>query len=209
MNKDKILAILETAVDKNGNIPMRIVRQAFEKLPESCEDAVSRVDVEIEIANILRGVFVEYQDIAKKTASKLPPVTQRPELCEDAVSRKSILDKIEEVCFSKKQEWVDFRVSQGSNGQRDLIIKFIESLPSIQQKPSISENPNKRKTGKWIHEIVNNYTEKTYCSECGESAPFVLVSDDYYGVHVHGEVRKTDFCPNCGSYNGGIKIDKD
>ena len=42
MNKDKILAILETAVDKNGNIPMRLVRHAFEKLPELCEDAVSR-----------------------------------------------------------------------------------------------------------------------------------------------------------------------
>ena len=56
---------------------------------------------------------------------------------DDAISRKVVLDKIEEVCFSKKQEWVDFRVSQGSNGQRDLIIKFIESLPSI------SENPNK------------------------------------------------------------------
>lgn len=38
-------------------------------------DAVSRADVEHEIANILRGIFVEYQDIAKKTASKLPSVT--------------------------------------------------------------------------------------------------------------------------------------
>ena len=38
MNKDKILAILETAVDKNGNIPMRLVRLAFKKLPEPCED---------------------------------------------------------------------------------------------------------------------------------------------------------------------------
>lgn len=45
--------------------------------PETCEDAVSRADVEGEIANILRGVFVEYQDIAKKTASKLPPVAPK------------------------------------------------------------------------------------------------------------------------------------
>ena len=56
---------------------------------------------------------------------------------DDAISRKVVLDKIKEVCFSRKQKWVDFRVSYGSNGQRDLIIKFIESLPSI------SENPNK------------------------------------------------------------------
>ena len=45
--------------------------------PEPCEDAVSRADVEHEIANILRGIFVEYQDIAKKTASKLPSVTPK------------------------------------------------------------------------------------------------------------------------------------
>lgn len=62
---------------------------------------------------------------------------------DDAISRKVVLDKIKEVCFSRKQEWVDFRVSYGSNGQRDLIIKFIESLPSIQPRSSISENPNK------------------------------------------------------------------
>lgn len=42
--------------------------------PEPCEDAVSRADVEAEIANILKGVFVEYQDIAKKAAAKLPSV---------------------------------------------------------------------------------------------------------------------------------------
>ena len=62
---------------------------------------------------------------------------------DDAISRKMVLDKINEVCFSREQKWVDFRVSYGSNGQRDLIIKFIESLPSIQPRPSISENPNK------------------------------------------------------------------
>ena len=43
--------------------------------PEPCEDAVSRADVEIEIANLLKGVFVEYEDIAKKVAARLPSVT--------------------------------------------------------------------------------------------------------------------------------------
>ena len=66
----------------------------------------------------------------------------------------------------------------------------LKALPSAQPE---------RKKGKWIHEIVNSYTEKTYCSECGKSALFVYVSDDYYGVHTHGEIRKTDFCPHCGA----------
>lgn len=42
MDKNEVLKILETAKDKNGEIPMRLVRQAFEKLPESCEDTISR-----------------------------------------------------------------------------------------------------------------------------------------------------------------------
>ena len=43
--------------------------------PEVCEDAVSRADVEIEVANLLKCVFVEYEDIAKKVATRLPSVT--------------------------------------------------------------------------------------------------------------------------------------
>ena len=42
MNKEDILKILEGAKDKNGDVPMRLVRQAFEKLSESCTDIISR-----------------------------------------------------------------------------------------------------------------------------------------------------------------------
>ena len=49
----------------------------------------------------------------------------------DDISKKAVLDFIKEVCFSKEQKWVDFRASQGSNGQRDLIINFIEQLPPV------------------------------------------------------------------------------
>ena len=62
------------------------------------------------------------------------------EPCDDCISRKAALDKIKEICFSKEQEWIDFRVSQGSNGQRDFIINFIESMPSVQLKQSIIIN---------------------------------------------------------------------
>lgn len=59
----------------------------------------------------------------------------KQEPCEDCISKKAVLDKINEICFSREQEAVDFRASQGSNGQRDLIINFIENLPSVQSKP--------------------------------------------------------------------------
>ena len=54
------------------------------------------------------------------------------------------------------------------------------------------------RTGEWIFEKTDEY-KRTYCSVCGGSAPFICVSDDYYGRRSHGETRKTDFCPNCGA----------
>lgn len=61
---------------------------------------------------------------------------------------------------------------------------------------------SKTKTGKWIVEETDEY-KRTYCSECGGSAPFECVSDDYYGRRFHGETRKTKFCPNCGAMMSG------
>lgn len=56
---------------------------------------------------------------------------------EDAISRQAVLSKIKEVCFS--EEWEQFRVDNGSNGQRDFLINYIEQLSSV----SSSEKPNK------------------------------------------------------------------
>lgn len=56
-----------------------------------------------------------------------------------------------------------------------------------------------RPTGKWAYEKINSYSERIYCSECGSQAPFVYVADDHYGRLAHGEIRKTNFCPNCGA----------
>jgi ribosomal protein S27AE len=67
---------------------------------------------------------------------------------------------------------------------------MLESIPSAEPEP---------KNGTWIDEKINSYTSRTYCSECGSSAPFVYESDDYYGNHAHGETAKTKFCPNCGA----------
>ena len=53
---------------------------------------------------------------------------------DDCISRQAVLDKINEVCFSN--EWIGFRVDYGSNGQRDYIIKYIKSLPSVEPASS-------------------------------------------------------------------------
>lgn len=64
---------------------------------------------------------------------------------------------------------------------------------------SDAKKTSAQRKGKWIYEKINSYTSRTYCSECGNSAPFRCVSDDHYGVHMHGEISKTKFCPNCGA----------
>ena len=76
-----------------------------------------------------RAIYIsEALDMAVEALEREP--------CED-YKIKLVLDKIKEVCFSNEQKWVDFRVSQGSNGQRDLIIKFIESLLSVSENPKL------------------------------------------------------------------------
>lgn len=77
------------------------------------------------------------------------------EPCEDCISKKAVLDKINEICFSREQESVDFRVAQGSNGQRDLIINFIENLPSVQSKPKTEVLDKIRAE---IEQIASRYT---------------------------------------------------
>lgn len=89
---------------------------------------------------------------------------------DDYVSRRAILDKIKEVCFSK--EWIDFRVDFGSNGQRDYIIKYIESLPSVEPTMSEDQRPTPMKFLKMIRQA---------CSERGDcvNCPFIIdIGDD-------------------------------
>lgn len=72
---------------------------------------------------------------------------------------------------------------------------FREVADMVEEMPTIE-----RKTGKWISDtddepvvIKDGFPDKScYCSECREW----LVASDEYAV-------KGNFCPNCGSYNGG------
>ena len=53
------------------------------------------------------------------------------------------------------------------------------------------------KTGKWIqalYVLTSDLVQYVWnCSECGKS------------VSGHSAVVLTDYCPNCGSYNGGAE----
>ena len=77
MSKEEILKILETAKDENGNIPMRLVRQAFEKLPEPCEDAVSREALKENSFNVFTKDYGYVDVVGCDTIDNLPSVTPK------------------------------------------------------------------------------------------------------------------------------------
>lgn len=113
----------------------------LEEAIKHCEEVADSKERQVANGDWEKGVMTEHDCIEcaeehRQLAEWLKDYKRLKEqdLCDDAISRQAVLDKIREVCFSIEQEWVDFRVSQGSNGQRDLIISFIEDLPSIQPK---------------------------------------------------------------------------
>lgn len=74
-----------------------------------------------------------------------------------------------------EEGWIKFDTEEDYN-------RYIHLVRDI--APSVTP---KRKTGKWIG--VSPMTDTLMCSECG--------------YNILGEEFKSNFCPDCGSYNGG------
>jgi len=98
------------------------------------------------------------------------------EPCDDCISKQAVLSKIKEVCFS--EEWLQFRVDKGSNGQRDFLINYIEQLSPA--------TPQTRK-GHWVN--------GEYCSECGCDVPTFIIDWRWQ----EEKDRDAKYCPNCGA----------
>ena len=72
------------------------------------------------------------------------PLIEAPELCEDTISRKMAIDAV--------KASTPFCVVPDDHHISAVDMEFrISNLPSVTPK---------RNDGKWIHDIVNNYTEK-------------------------------------------------
>ena len=129
---------------------------------------------EIIIIQAQHGYIEALSKMIEKQDKTIKALKQEP--CEDAISRQAVLSKIEEVCFS--EEWVQFRVDNGSNGQRDFLINYIEKLPPVTPQP---------KTGQWVN--------GEYCSECGCDVPTFIIDWRWQ------EEKDMDakYCPNCGA----------
>ncbi len=95
---------------------------------EEKQKAIDALKISAPVMAVTQEEFTDYIQTLNKIMDWLE---QEP--CDDAVSRDAILSKIKEVCFSK--EWTQFRVDNGSRGQRDFLINYIEQLPPVTLKP--------------------------------------------------------------------------
>ena len=53
-----------------------------------------------------------------------------------------------------------------------------------------------RKKGKWNTYYHSDIEFSHSCNQCGYSAPYQMIGGEVFQ-------KKWNFCPNCGSYNGG------
>ena len=86
MHKEKILEILENAKDGNGAVPMRLVRTAFDKLPEPCEDTISRQAAIDEVKDWIKSKEFRCSNATyyiKKRINALPPAQPEIIRCKD------------------------------------------------------------------------------------------------------------------------------
>jgi hypothetical protein len=75
----------------------------------------------------------------------------------------------------------DFEIIMCNGDYREGLKILLEKIAAA---PSVTPMP---KMGKWIG--VNPMVDTLMCSECGEN----IISEEF----------KSNYCPNCGSYNGG------
>ena len=71
-------------------------------------------------------------------------------------------------------------------GGLEIAISTANSQPTIEPE---------RKKGKW--QITDAYPHNVYCSECHKR-----FAQTHWAVWEDGSLPR-NFCPNCGSYNGG------
>ena len=101
------------------------------------------------------------------------------EPCEDCISRQAVFDTISELNAISFYE-----------AQEDSKECYYEIRDAIKQLPPLASYP---KIGKWIVSYPDG-ARVFKCNQCNK----------YADIH-----HATDYCPNCGSYNGGYKNEAD
>ena len=117
----------------------RIIQETDAEIRNELEEKVEIQEQLIEKQNTAIETQEQIIEIQKKVIEKQQEIIKALERqpSEDCISRQTVLSKIKEVCFS--EEWVQFRVDNGSNGQRDFLINYIEQLPSVTPRSKMGQ----------------------------------------------------------------------
>lgn len=123
---------------------------------------------------------------------------------EDLISREALKKFINEVCFS--EEWVKFRVDNGSRGQIERILTYIDNAPTVsaytfEEVEEIRQATielvranckNDRPQGEWSDESKDSLL----CSACGKRIykPFIGGFPTERTSHYY-----PNFCAFCGA----------
>ncbi len=108
---------------------------------------------------------------------------------DDLISRSALKNFINKVCFSKEEERVKFRVDNGSRGQIERILAYIDNAPTVDDNEynrgfmhamiMVGKEAEERPQGEWIY----GHLDYSTCSNCNYA--------NHYGDF--------PFCPNCGA----------
>ena len=109
---------------------------------------------------------------------------------DDLISRQDAIDAL----YNASEDLSDNMWSVNLGITCEKMVEVLNNLPSAElPKGEFKDVSSKeRKHGKWIPVLSDDVHGS--CSECGFEAHYY--EDDVYGY---------DYCPNCGSYNGGGK----
>lgn len=199
MNKDRILEILESAKDKNDDVPMSLVRKAFEKLPSAEPEILACGSGELvqEPDGLVKDLVndcVNRQDAIDMIMGQPSEAHYPSWYAEQIKALPSAQPDLQQTCNKlakdinvpckdtiSRQDAID-AVSDGMCSGWDCdVIDKLKTVPSAQPE---------RKTGHWIYYDEFDGAVTHTCSECGKRMTTAI------GV-------KASFCWNCGSYNGG------
>lgn len=101
----------------------------------------------------------------------------------DCISRQAAIDAIRKYDFFFPQ-YMEWFVIELSNAMKSDLVNDIKALPAAQSQ---------RMKGKWV-EVTDGTCIWKVCDQCGEKPLWNEWKTDRC---------ESDFCPNCGSYNGG------
>ena len=128
MDKNEVLKILETAKDKNGEVPMRLVRQAFEKLPKPCEDTISRQAA-------IDAVHVSYDEIFDFKSTGRTVADSVEDIISDLPSAQPDRKLIDDYMWKIKQNISPHTAAEGAIAIKYYLEQIYEQIYGEGEKP--------------------------------------------------------------------------